>query len=45
MSAGQRPQTSPFHVPVFRGRGEPTDVPPRELARLVDDDVLAPYKA
>jgi len=45
MSAGQRRQTSPFHVPVFRGRGEATDVPPRELARLVDDDVLAPYKA
>jgi hypothetical protein len=44
-SAGPKRQASPFHVPVFRGRGEPTDVSPRELARLVDGDELAPYQA
>jgi len=45
MSAGAKGQASPFQVPVFRGRGEPTDVSPRELATLVDGDELAPYKA
>ena len=45
MSAGAKGQTSPFQVPVFRGRGEARDVSPEELVRLRDDDELAPYKA
>ncbi len=44
MSAGRGRQASPFHVPVFRGRGEPKDVSPRRLATLGDGDELAPYK-
>jgi hypothetical protein len=45
MPAGRERQASPFQVPVFRGRGGPTDVLPQELSMLVEDDDRAPYKA